>query len=288
MSVMFSKHGGGAGLPVTVKGAPHPPTVVRRGQSSVFGYELCKPSPLRTRFPLLHAPTSRPDSAGVAELLLSGPRAEARSPRALPSAGNRPSEVPLARAPDSRCVPSAAWPRAPGSPSAARYPIPRTRLPAQSPLTNPAPQLGAGVPPARVPTRPRAPGSASAAPSPASAPWPRLSVRRPRRTPRARPSARNPQTSPARPARCPQPPPCQEAPRLAPPRVGPAPSAAFKLYKVPLSYLGGLVSLLGLGTHRCPQLESGRGKTWVGKDQGCEAGTAETRPGSTSGQRGAP
>nr|CAI9703964.1 unnamed protein product [Rangifer tarandus platyrhynchus] len=94
--------------------------------------------------------------------------------------------------------------------------------------------------------------------------------------------------SSARPARRPQPPPCQEAPRLAPPRVGPAPSAAFKLYKVPLSYLGGLVSLLGLGTHRCPQLESGRGKTWVGKYQGCEAGTAETRPGPTSGQRRAP
>lgn len=142
MSVMFSKHGGGAGLSVTAKGAPHPPTVGRHGQSSVFGYELCKPSPLRTRFPLLHAPTSRPGSAAVAELLLSGPGAEARSPRALPSAGNRPSEVPLARAPDSRCVPSAARPRAPGSPSAAHYPIPRTQLPAQSPQTSPASPAG--------------------------------------------------------------------------------------------------------------------------------------------------
>ena len=187
-------------------------------------------------------------------------------------------------------------PPGPGPPAVGPQPTTPSRAPGSLPRApRPAPraQLGAGAPPARVPTRPRAPRSASAAPSPAPAPRPRLSVRRPRRTPRARRSARNPQTSPARPALHPQPPPRQVAPRLAPPRVGPAPSAAFKLYKVPLSYLGGLVSLLGLGTHRCPQLESGRGKTWVGKDQGCEPGNAgsrreASRAGSTSGQRRAP
>lgn len=73
-------------------------------------------------------------------------------------------------------------------------------------------------------------------------------------------------------------PPRPQQAQPAPPRPSPgsAPSAVFKLYKVPLSHLGVSVSPLELGTHRCPQLRvPGKVRSEILQEHICEGGTTE-------------
>lgn len=82
----------------------------------------------------------------------------------------------------------------------------------------------------------------------------------------------------------PRPPRAQPAPPR--PAPGSASSAAFKLYKVPLSHLGVSVSPLELGTHRCPQLRvPGKVRSETPQEHTCEAGNTGNPEGETSGPK---
>lgn len=194
-------------------------------------------------------PTSRPDSAALLRCdelpagLPQSPRREGEVPfRALPLAGSRPSEVPrpCARL-EARLPPGPARPaQRPQPPSLT--PASRAQLAVLSPCPTRAPSSAPPAAWARPgPARPAlclSPPPPSPRPRRAPASAPALAPAEPR-LPRSAPTAPSPPaTHPAR-----------------RPRPRPRPSAAFKLYKVPLSRLGGLVSLRELGAHRCPQLQ---------------------------------